>query len=411
VSAPQTFAYRSRNAGGKLVKGRMEAQNEATVVSRLRTMGLSPVAVEPVTVGTGLQTEISIPGIQRGVPLKDLAIMSRQLATMMGAGLSLLRALAILTSQTENKSLAKTLDAVRVEVERGNSFSESLAKHPRVFPPLMVHLVRAGETGGFLDKSLDSVANSFEADVKLRGTIKSAMTYPLIVLAIAIVAVIAMLIFIVPVFSNLFASLHAQLPLPTQILVNISHNMIWIGPLLVVVVVVAAVWWQRNKHEDRVRAAVDPWRLRLPVFGLLMRKVAIARFSRNFATMTGAGVPILQSLGIVGDTSGNWVIEQAMRRIQDAVRSGKSLAEPMANEPVFPSMVTQMVAVGEDSGSMEEMLDKIADFYDAEVEATTKQLTSLIEPLMIAVIGVLVGGMIIALYLPMFTIYNAISGS
>jgi type IV pilus assembly protein PilC len=215
----------------------------------------------------------------------------------------------------------------------------------------------------------------------------------------------------VPVFSNLFASLHAQLPVPTQILVNISHNMIWIGPLLVVIVVVVAVWWHRNKHEDRVRAVVDPWRLRLPVFGLLMRKVAIARFSRNFATMTGAGVPILQSLGIVGDTSGNWVIEQAMRRIQDAVRSGKSLAEPMANEPVFPAMVTQMVAVGEDSGSMEEMLDKIADFYDAEVEATTKQLTSLIEPLMIAVIGVLVGGMIIALYLPMFTIYNAISGA
>jgi type IV pilus assembly protein PilC len=252
------------------------------------------------------------------------------------------------------------------------------------------------------------VASTFEADVKLRATIKSAMTYPVIVLIMALVSVVAMLIFIVPIFKKMFADLGGSLPVPTQILVNVSENMIWIGPLLVVGFIAFTIWWRRNGHTDRVRAVVDPWRLKLPVFGLLMRKVAIARFSRNFATMTGAGVPILQSLDIVGQTSGNWVIEQALRRVQESVRSGRSIAEPLALEPVFPPMVTQMIAVGEDSGSMETMLNKIADFYDDEVQSTTEALTSLIEPLMIGVIGVIIGGMIVALYMPMFTIYNQI---
>ena len=402
------FAYTSRKPGGKLVKGRMEAANEAAVIARLRTMGLSPVAIEPTAARTGLQMDIKIPGFERNVPLKEIAVMSRQLSTMVGAGLSLLRALSILAQQTENKRLAGVLDEVRTDVERGSSLSEAVAKHDRVFPPMMIHLIRAGELGGFLDKSLESVAHTFEADVKLRATIKSALTYPVIVLVMAVVAVIAMLIFIVPVFQKMFASLGSQLPVPTQILVNISHNMIWIGPLLVVLVVGFSIWWRRNGHRDSVRAVVDPWRLRIPVFGMLQRKVAIARFTRNFSTMTGAGVPILQSLDIVGETSGNYVIEQALHRVQDSVRAGRSIAEPLSKEPVFPSMVTQMIAVGEDSGSMETMLDKIADFYDDEVQTTTEALTSLIEPLMIGVIGTIIGGMIIALYMPMFTIYNSI---
>jgi type IV pilus assembly protein PilC len=196
--------------------------------------------------------------------------------------------------------------------------------------------------------------------------------------------------------------------LPTQILVVISHNMVWIGPLLAIGIVAFTWWWQRNKHEEKVRSVVDRWRLKIPVFGQLFRKVAIARFARNFSTMTKSGVPILQSLAIVGETSGNWVIENALRNVQESVRSGRSIAAPLAEEPVFPSMVTQMIAVGEDSGSMEQMLGKVADFYDDEVQSTTEQLTSLIEPLMIAVIGVLIGGMIVALYMPIFTIYNEI---
>ena len=408
MSVAQQYSYKSRDSGGKLVKGRMEAPNETAVVSRLRSMGLSPVSIDASARGTGLQMDIKFSGFEKRVPLKELAIMSRQMSTMVGAGLSLLRALTILTEQTENKTLAAALDTVRTQVETGTALSDALAKQDRVFPPIMVHLVRAGEIGGFLDKSLESIAGTFEADVKLRQTIKSALTYPVVVLIMALVSVIGMLTFIVPVFKNMFASLGGQLPLPTQILVTISENMAWIAPLLTVGGVAFSIWWRKNKHEDRVRSVVDPLRLKLPVFGMLMRKVAVARFTRNFATMTGAGVPILQSLGIVGDTSGNWVIEQALHRVQDAVRNGRSIAEPLLKEPVFPSMVTQMIAVGEDSGSLEQMLNKIADFYDDEVQSTTEQLTSLIEPLMIGVIGIIIGGMIIALYMPIFTIYNQI---
>jgi len=408
MSTAQTFSYTSRNSGGKLVRGRMEAPSESMVVTRLRTMGLSPVAIEVATSGTGLNRDITLPGFEKKVPLRDIAVMSRQLATMVGAGLSLLRALTILTDQTENARLAAALDSIRTDVERGSSLSEGVAKHGRIFPPIMVHLVRAGELGGFLDRSLESIAATFEADVKLRATITSALTYPAIVLAMAIVSVIAMLIFIVPVFQKMFADLGGTLPIPTLILVGLSQNMVWIAPVLVVLAVAAAVWWRANGRNENVRAVVDPLKFRLPVFGLLMRKVAIARFTRNFATMTGAGVPILQSLEIVGQTSGNWVVEQALLRVRDSVRGGTSIAARLMKEPVFPAMVTQMIAVGEDSGSMETMLDKIADFYEAQVQATTESLTSLIEPLMIGVIGAVIGSMIVALYLPMFTIYGQI---
>jgi type IV pilus assembly protein PilC len=407
-TAVQAFAYKGRDATGKLVKGRIEAPSESAVVSRMRTMGLSPVSIEQTGAGTGLSMELSFNAFEKGVGLKDLAIMSRQFATMVASGLSLLRALTILADQTENKALARTLNVVRTQVEAGSSFSEALARQPRIFPPLMIHLVRAGETGGFLDSSLESIADTFEADVKLRSTIKSAMTYPVVVLAMALISVVGMLIFIVPVFEKMFSDLGGELPIPTQILVVLSKAMVWIAPILLVGGIAFAIWWKRNKHTDKVRSVVDPFRLKLPIFGDLFRKVAIARFTRNFATMTGAGVPVLQSLAIVGDTSGNWVIQSALNKVQDSVRAGKTIAEPLAAEPVFPAMVTQMIAVGEDSGSMEQMLNKIADFYDAEVQSTTEQLTSLIEPLMIAVIGILIGGMIVALYLPVFTIFNEI---
>jgi type IV pilus assembly protein PilC len=386
----------------------MEAASESTVVARMRTMGLSPVSIEEASSGAGLNMEISLGAFEKGVGLKDLAIMSRQLSTMVASGLSLLRALSILADQTENKALARTVGTVRTQVESGSSFSEALAKHPRTFPPLMIHLIRAGETGGFLDQSLESIAATFEADVKLRQTIKSAMTYPVVVLAMALISVVGMLIFIVPIFKTMFADLGGQLPIPTQILVVISESMVWIAPLLIIGIIAFAIWWRRNKNEDRVRKVVDTWKLKLPVFGDLFRKVAIARFTRNFATMTGSGVPVLQSLAIVGDTSGNWVIQNALHKVQDSVRAGKTIAEPLMAEPVFPQMVTQMIAVGEDSGSMEQMLNKIADFYDDEVQSTTEQLTSLIEPLMIGVIGVVIGGMIVALYMPIFSIFNEI---
>jgi type IV pilus assembly protein PilC len=408
MAQAKAFAYTAREPSGKVVKGRIEAGSESAVVSKLRTMGVSPITITESLAGTGLSREISIPGFSKSVGLKDLAVMSRQMATMVGAGLSLIRALTILSDQTENKELARVLGAVRADVEGGLSLSEAMLKHPVVFPPLMIHLIRAGESGGFLDTSLEGVADNFEADVKLRDTIKSALTYPVIVLIMAIVSVIGMLIFVVPVFENMFAGLGGELPLPTQLLVVISKAMIWLGPVLLVGAVAFTFWWRANKHTDAVRGFIDPLKLKLPVFGDLFTKVAVARFSRNFATMMGAGVPILQSLSIVGETSGSMVIEKAIKNVQDAVRQGKSVSGPLAQEPIFPTMVTQMIAVGEDAGSMEVMLNKIAEFYEAEVETTTKALTSLIEPLMIAFIGVVIGGMIVALYLPVFTIFDQI---
>lgn len=400
------YTYKGRDSAGKVVKGRLDAASEGAATARLRTMGLSPISITEAAAGTGLNKEIRLPGISKGVGLKDLSVMSRQMATMTSAGLSLLRTLNILSEQTENKQLAKILTIIRNDVETGISLSEAMEKHSAVFPPIMINLVRAGETGGFLENSLNSVAANFESEVKLRDTIKSAMAYPTIVLIMALVAVVGMLIFIVPVFENMFKGLGGTLPVPTQILVVLSKVMVWLGPLLLVLGIAFAFWWRANKNTERVRKVVDPLKLKLPVFGPLMTKLAVARFSRNFSTMIGAGVPILQSLSIVGETSGNWVVESALRKVQESVRQGKSIAGPLAQEPVFPPMVTQMIAVGEDAGALEQMLSKIADFYDQEVQATTEQLTALIEPLMIAFIGVVIGGMIVALYLPMFSIFE-----
>jgi len=408
MATTTSYAYTARDAAGKVVKGKIDATTQGAVVSKLRTMGVSPITVEESGLGTGFQKELSIPGFGPKIGMKDLAVMARQMATMIGAGLSLIRTLSILAEQTENKELAKTLSEVRNDVESGLSLSDAMLKHQVVFPQLMIHLVRAGETGGFLDTSLNGAADNLEADVKLRDTIKSALTYPVIVLIMAIVSVIGMLLFIVPIFQDMFSSLGGTLPLPTQILVWMSQSMIVVGPIIVVVAVVGSIYWRKNKHTDKVRSKIDPLKLKLPVFGMLFTKVAVARFARNFSTMMGAGVPILQSLSIVGETSGSWVIEQSLKKVQESVRQGKSVAGPLALEPVFPSMVVQMIAVGEDSGSMEVMLDKIADFYEAEVETTTKALTSLIEPLMIAFIGVVIGGMIVALYLPVFSIFDEI---
>jgi Type II secretory pathway, component PulF len=406
--ASLTYAYRARDATGKVVKGKLDAPTEGAVAARLRTMGVSPIDIVEAGAGTGLQKELTIPGFAHHVKLKDLAIMSRQMATMIGAGLSLLRTLNILAEQAGSKKLAEIMSEVRDDVEEGTSLSEAMAKHPVDFPPLMINMVRAGETGGFLEGALESVATNFEKEVKLRGTVKSAMTYPVIVLIMSLASVVVMLVFIVPIFQNMFASLGGQLPIPTQILVNVSHSMVWLGPLLAVLIIAFWLWWRTNKNTERVRKVVDPLKFRIPVFGSLLKKIAIARFSRNFSSMLAAGVPILQALRIVGETSGNWVIEQALVSVGESVRQGESIAGPLAKEPVFPAMVTQMVAVGEDAGSLETMLEKIAVFYDDEVESTTESLTSLIEPLLVAFLGVVVGGMIVALYLPIFQITTLI---
>jgi type IV pilus assembly protein PilC len=405
--ATLTYEYAVRDRGGKLVKGKLEAENQGQVVQKLRTMGYAPVSITQAN--SGLSREIKIPGFAGSVKTKDLAIMSRQFATMINSGLSLLRALTILAQQTDNKALADTLADVRGDVETGQALSSSMAKHPKVFPPLMVNMCRAGEVGGFLDKVLLQIAENFEAEVKLRGKVKSAMTYPVVVFAMAILAVVGMLLFIVPIFAKMFADMGAQLPAPTRALVFLSTVLKYGGPFLLVGAVAGAVVWRRVKHRESVRDVVDPLKLRAPIFGGLAQKIALSRFTRNLGTMLRSGVPILQALDIVADTSGNAVVAKAVRAVQQSVRSGESLARPLEDHPVFPSMVVQMMAVGEDTGALDDMLVKISDFYDQEVEATTEALTSLIEPLMIAVLGAIVGSMIVALYMPIFGVFNLIN--
>jgi type IV pilus assembly protein PilC len=402
-----TFEYKVRDRAGALITGRLEAESPAQVATKLKQMGYAPVSITKAT--TGMKTEIKIPGMGKPkIKLKDLAIFSRQFATMINAGLSLLRALNILVEQTENPELARVLGEVRNDIETGNALSASMGKHPEVFPPLMVNMCRAGEVGGFLDSVLLQIATNYEAEVKLRGKVKSAMTYPVVVLCIAVLAITGMLLFIVPVFAGLFKTLGGTLPLPTRILVMLSASLkIMIIPLIVGLVGGMQVW-KRVKRTERVRNVVDPMKLKLPVFGPLFQKIALARFCRNLGTMMHSGVPILQSLDIVAETTGNIVIERATRAVQQSVRTGEALAKPLTEHPVFPPMVVQMMAVGEETGALDTMLAKIAEFYDQEVEATTESLTALIEPLMIAFMGGVVGSMIVALYMPIFKIFDLI---
>jgi len=284
-----------------------------------------------------------------------------------------------------------------------------MAKHPKAFPPLMVNMTRAGEIGGFLDSVLLQIAENYEAEVKLRGKVKAAMTYPVVVFIMAILASIGMLLFIVPIFAHLFDDLGGTLPAPTRVLIFVSDVLKKGFPVFIVAFFGLSIFWAKVKNNPKTRNIVDPLKLKAPVFGSMFQKIALARFARNLGTMLRSGVPILQSLDIVADTTGNVVLGRAVRDVQESVRTGETLCRPLENHPVFPPMVVQMMSVGEDTGALDTMLAKIAEFYDQEVESTTESLTALIEPLMIAFLGGIVGSMIIALYMPIFSVFNLIS--
>ena len=400
-----SYAYRVRTKEGRVISGNMEADGEAAVASRLRSQGLVPVQITKET--TGMKKEIVL--IPEKVKLKDLAIFSRQFATMINSGLSLLRTLNILAEQTENKTLAKTIGELRDDVERGSSLSAAMSKHEKVFNKLYVAMVRAGETGGQLDTVLTRTADNLEADYKLRQKVKSAMTYPIVVAGIAVLLVTVMLLFVVPTFAAMFEGLGGTLPLPTAILMKLSQAAKWLVPLMVVLSIVGYILYKRaRKASADFRLRADQVKLKIPIFGELFLKVAISRFTRTLGLLLRAGVPVLQALDIVADTTGNEVLTRATADVKESVRSGESMAGPLARHPVFPPMVVQMISVGEDTGQIDEMLDKVSDFYDQEVESTTEALTSLIEPIMIAVLGGIVGSMIIALYMPMFKIFDLI---
>jgi type IV pilus assembly protein PilC len=399
---PATFDYRVRDKTGALVTGQLVGDNEAIVMTRLRQMGLTPIRVKQAS--TGLKMEIHLrPG---RIKLKQIAVFCRQFATMVNSGLPILRALSILTDQTESKELAKVLFAVRAAVENGSSLSAAMAEHPRAFNALFISMVKAGETGGVLDDVLLSLADQIEREVELRRQIKSAMTYPIVVVALVTLILAAMLLFVVPQFETIYTDLGGTLPLPTRILLGVSRAVRNYWYIVLLGAVVASFLFRRYKKTEAGRARVDAVKIRLPIFGPLFHKVALARFASTLGMLLRSGVPILQALDNVNDTVNNRVIGDAVDDVKTSVREGESIAKPLGRHEVFPPMVVQMMAVGEETGAVDTMLDKVAEFYNSEVTATVEAMTSLIEPLLIAVIGAAVGAAVIALYMPMFSVIN-----
>lgn len=403
----QTFHYEALDAEGAVQKGTIDADSADAAALSLNGRRLTPLSV--TLSGQGLQKEINIPGFKRRTKPRDLAVLTRQFASMTASGLTLLRTLAILQQQAPKPDLKLALTAVHEDVKEGSPLSAALGKHPKQFSNLMVSMVAAGEAGGFLDEALDRIAIMFESDASLRSKIKSAATYPLVVLVFSIIMMIGVVWFIVPIFEKMFKQLGGDLPLPTKVLVILSHNIWWVLPLLVVITV-GAVWSYRRARETnpRFKTSTDALKLRVPVFGPLATKIAISRWARNFGTLLSVGVPVTQALEMVGDTAGNAVIANAMIDVRDSVRSGSTISRPLSRHEVFPPMLVQMVEVGEESGRTSEMLSKAADFYDDEVEAATDSLTSALEPVMVVFIGAIIGLMVVCLYLPMFSIYQNI---
>jgi type IV pilus assembly protein PilC len=402
-----TYLYRVRDKGGRLLEGSLEADNSSLVANKLKEMGYFPIAIEATAVGH-LQKELHIPGFGGRVKQKDVAIFARQFATMVNAGLTLLRALMILGEQSDNPLLAKAVNEIRVDVETGASLSQAMSRHPSVFSPLFVAMIRAGETGGVLDEVLIELADTIEKQVALRGKIKSAMTYPIAVFGLVMAIVSAMLLFVVPMFKSLYKQLGGTLPFLTNLLIKLSSAFITGFPIVVLVTVGATFGLRRWIAKPSGRSIWDKFKLRLPIFGRLVQKTAITRFARTLSVLLHSGVPILESLEITADTVGNSVVAAAVHDVQTAVKTGDTMARPLANHKVFPPMVVQMLAVGEETGAVDLMLTKIGDFYDQEVEALVDSLTSLLEPILIVVLGGTVGAMVVSLYLPMFNIIKLV---
>jgi type IV pilus assembly protein PilC len=403
--AATTYAYRVRDKDGAVTSGEIEGSSTTAVAQALRERGMVPLQIEEKKTSV-LQLELKIPGMGKRAKTRDIVIFSRQFATMVNAGLSLIRALTVLEEQTDSDPLRDVLGQVRTDVERGTSLSAAMDRHPKVFTELFVAMIRAGEIGGVLDETLLRLADILEAQMRLRSKVRSAMAYPAVIGVLIVTVTTAMIVFVVPVFGNLYADLGngASLPVPTKVLIMLSD-------------LISGFWWaliggvggsiwgfRRWVSTDAGRLTWDTLKLKFPVFGQLAHKTALSRFSRTLAVLSRTGVPILQAIDIVAETSGNRLVSKALDDVKESVRSGESLAAPLGRHDVFPPMVVQMMTVGEETGEIDAMLAKVADFYEREVEDTVSALTSLIEPLLIVVMGVTVGGILIALYLPIFNI-------
>jgi type IV pilus assembly protein PilC len=399
------YQWKGRTRQGTLKKGEIEAVNEAAVMAQLRAQTLLPVSVKE----KAKDVSEYLTFLKQGITTRELVIFTRQFATMIDAGLPLVQCLDILSDQQPNKTFQTILREVKGDVEQGATFADSLRKHPKPFDSLYVNLVQAGEIGGILDTILNRLAVYLEKADALARKVKGAMVYPTTVLVVAIGVVVLMLVKVIPTFEKMFADFGSELPGPTQLVVTMSHFMQeWIGVFLISIVAIIFTYLQARQRSPRFRRATDAMYLRMPVIGPLLQKVAVARFTRTLGTMIASGVPILDGLDIVAKTAGNMVIEEALMDVRAAISEGKTIAEPLQESEVFPGMVTQMIAVGEETGAMETMLSKIADFYDEEVDTAVDALTSMLEPLMMVFLGGSVGGLLIAMYLPIFKIAETV---
>lgn len=400
------FVWKGEDKKGKNQKGEMEAPNEAVVRTQLRRAGIQPSKVKEKS--RDLFANVSF--LQPKVQTKDVVVFSRQFATMINAGLPLIQSLDILQAQEENRTFRKILKEIKEDVESGSTLADALGKHPQVFDDLFVNMVAAGEVGGVLDTILNRLSAHMEKAQKLKRQVKGAMTYPIIVLIVAVLVVAVILIFVIPVFEKMFADFGGALPGPTQIVVNMSRFLKGNVAYMAVALILFAIAFKRFYGTEKGRTVVDAYVLRLPVFGSLLRKVAVAKFSRTMGTMISSGVPILDALDIVAKTAGNKTVEAAVFSVKKGVTEGRTMAEPMGDTGVFPSMVVQMVSVGESTGALDAMLGKIADFYDDEVDAAVEGLTAMIEPFMMVFLGTTIGGLVVSMYLPIFKMAGVVSG-
>jgi type IV pilus assembly protein PilC len=400
------FTWEARTRTGEMRKGTMDAPSDTEVMARLRAQQLSPVKVKKKAKELHLK-------IGTGVTIKDMIIFSRQFATMIDAGLPLVQILDILSTQSENASFRKILADVKTSVEGGASFSESLKRHPKVFDELICNLVAAGEAAGILDTIMNRIAVHVEKKARLARQIKGALAYPTVILCVLIGMLVVMLGYIVPVFADMFASFGAAdaLPAPTQFVIALSHGFVQRFPFIAVGAIIIVTLSILTYRNPRGRFVIHSAMLTLPIFGPVFRKIAVARFTRTLGTLLASGVPILDALEIVSKTAGNVVIERAIRHARDKISEGKNMAEPLLESKVFPGMVVQMIGVGEQTGALDQMCNKIADFYEEEVDTAVAALTSMLEPLMMVVVGGVAGGILVAMYLPIFNIAGAVEGN
>jgi type IV pilus assembly protein PilC len=399
------FAFKGVDGAGLPQEGMITGVSKSAVMEELKNRGLQVMRLDEKK--SGMKMELSI--MPKRVKAAELTIVTRQLATMVSSGMTLLRSFYVLEDQVDNPKLKDTLSAVREDIEAGLTFSDALEKHSKVFGPLYVAMVRAGEAGGVLEESLERTADQLEKDDSLRRQVKSAMMYPAVVLSFALIVLIALIAFIVPVFVTVFKDFGGELPLITKFTVNLSHAVTGSWYLLLGGAIGFVVGFKKWKKSAWGRPQWDTFRLRIPFkIGDTVQKIALARWSRTFSALYSAGVPIMQAIEVTGTTAGNCVVERAMDDVVASVKSGGSISAPLRDAPIFPGMVTQMVAVGEETGNLDTMLTKVADFYEDEVAAAVKAMTSILEPIMIVLVGGIVGFVVIAMYMPMFKVYDSI---